>query len=102
LAQVSKRTPSRIIPNSLGVRNTYLLTKPLYQVYFLKTTEDRIVQRKPRIFLVDDERDVLLMYKTGLEQNGFLVDAFYDPVQALLSFKAGKYDLALLDIICQG
>ncbi len=38
------------------------------------------------------------MYKTGLEQNGFLVDAFNDPIQALLSFKAGKYDLVLLDI----
>jgi DNA-binding response OmpR family regulator len=40
----------------------------------------------------------LLIYKAGLQQNGFLVDAFNDPVQALLSFKAGKYDLVLLDI----
>ena len=64
----------------------------------MKTKEDRVTQRKTRIFLVDDERDILLTYKTGLEQNGFLVDAFNDPVQALLSFKAGKYDLVLLDI----
>jgi DNA-binding response OmpR family regulator len=64
----------------------------------LKATEDRVVQRKIRIFLVDDERDILLVYKTGLEDNGFLVDAFNDPVQALLSFKAGEYDLVLLDI----
>lgn len=64
----------------------------------MKTTEDRVVQRKTRIFLVDDERGILLFYKTGLEQNGFLVDAFNDPVQAVLSFKAGKYDLVLLDI----
>lgn len=64
----------------------------------MKTTEDRVVQRKTRIFLVDDERDILIFYKTGLEQNGFLVDAFNDPVQAVLSFKAGKYDLVLLDI----
>ena len=53
---------------------------------------------KARIFLVDDERDILLFYKTGLEQNGFLVHAFNDPVQALLSFKAGGYDLVILDI----
>jgi DNA-binding response OmpR family regulator len=64
----------------------------------LKTIEDRVVQRKTRIFLVDDERDILLFYKTGLEQNGFLVDAFNDPVQALLSFKAGEYNLVILDI----
>ena len=64
----------------------------------MNTTEDRVAQRKTRIFLVDDERDILIFYKTGLEQNGFLVDAFNDSVQALLSFKAGKYDLVLLDI----
>jgi DNA-binding response OmpR family regulator len=51
----------------------------------LKTTEDRLVQRKTRIFLVDDERDILIFYKRGLEQNGFLVDVFNDPVQALLA-----------------
>jgi two-component system, OmpR family, response regulator ChvI len=39
-----------------------------------------------------------MVYKTGLEQNGFLVDDFNDPVQALLSFRAGQYDLLLLDI----
>ena len=64
----------------------------------MKTTEHRVVHRKTRIFLVDDEWEILLFYKTGLEQNGFLVDAFNDPVQALLSLNAGKYDLALLDI----
>jgi two-component system, OmpR family, response regulator ChvI len=64
----------------------------------LETAEDDVVQRKIRIFLVDDEKDILLMYKTGLERNGFLVDVFNDPVQALLSFKAREYDLLLLDI----
>ena len=63
----------------------------------MKTTEDRVAQRKTRIFLVDDESDILIFYKRGLEQ-GFLVDAFNDPVQALLAFKANKYDLVLLDI----
>jgi CheY-like chemotaxis protein len=64
----------------------------------LKSTEDLVVQRKIRIFLIDDEKDNSLLYKTRLEQNGFLVDVFNDPVQALLSFKAGEYDLLLLDI----
>ena len=62
------------------------------------STEDLVVQRKIRIFLIDDEKDISLLYKTRLEQNGFLVDVFNDPVQALLSFKAGEYDLLLLDI----
>jgi two-component system, OmpR family, response regulator ChvI len=64
----------------------------------LKTTEHRVLERKIRIFLVDDETDITLVYKTGLEQNGFLVDFFNDPIDALLSFKAGEYDLLLLDI----
>jgi DNA-binding response OmpR family regulator len=64
----------------------------------LKTTEHRVLERKIRIFLVDDESDISLSYKAGLAQNGFLVDVFNDPFQALLSFKAGKYDLLLLDI----
>lgn len=42
--------------------------------------------------------DITLLYKTGLEKNGFLVDAFNDPFEALFSFKAGKYDLLLLNI----
>lgn len=57
-----------------------------------------MLQTKIKIFLVDDERDILLTYKKGLEQNGFLVDAFNDPVQALLSFRVDEYDLLLLDI----
>jgi DNA-binding response OmpR family regulator len=84
--------------NSLEVSNTYLSLKPLYISSFLKTKEDRVTQRKTRIFLVDDERDILIFYKRGLEQNGFLVDAFSDPVEALLAFKASKYDLVILDI----
>jgi two-component system, OmpR family, response regulator ChvI len=64
----------------------------------LKTSEDPVLQGKIRLFLVDDERDITLLYKTGLEQNGFLVDPFNDPVQALSSFRAGQYDLLLLDI----
>lgn len=65
---------------------------------FLRSFEDRIVQRKIRIFLVDDERDLLLTYKAGLELRGFLVDVFDDPLVALTSFKTGKYDLVITDI----
>ena len=64
----------------------------------MKTTEDRVNQRKTRILLVDDERDILIFYKRGLEQNGFLVDVFNDPVQALSVFKTDEYDLVILDI----
>jgi signal transduction histidine kinase len=35
---------------------------------------------KPRVLVVDDEPDINLTFKTGLEANGFIVDAFSDPV----------------------
>jgi DNA-binding response OmpR family regulator len=34
----------------------------------------------------------------GLEDNGFKVDTFNDPVKALSNFKANSRDLVLLDI----
>lgn len=54
-------------------------------------------QRK-RIMLVDDERDISIIFKSGLERNGFTVDVFNDPLQALSRFKAEYYDLILLDV----
>jgi DNA-binding response OmpR family regulator len=52
-----------------------------------------------RILVVDDEPDIALSLKIGLENNGgFIVDIFDDPIEALSNFKAGKYDLLLLDI----
>jgi DNA-binding response OmpR family regulator len=49
--------------------------------------------------MVDDEPDVVFTLKTTLEESGFFqVDTFYDSVSASSRFKAGAYDLALLDI----
>jgi DNA-binding response OmpR family regulator len=53
---------------------------------------------KKRILLVDDEPDIALAFKIGLEDNGFKVDAFDDPQEASLNFKSNLYDLLLLDI----
>jgi DNA-binding response OmpR family regulator len=50
-----------------------------------------------RILLVDDEVDITTVFTLCLEDNGFEVDAFNDPIQALSGFKGGSYDLALID-----
>jgi DNA-binding response OmpR family regulator len=50
------------------------------------------------VLIVDDEPDVKLALKIALEENGFEVDAFDDPVMALEHFKKGVYDLLILDI----
>ena len=57
-----------------------------------------MMKNNNRILLVDNEADIALGLKIGLEDNGFVVDAFNDPELALSNFKAGSYDLLLLDI----
>ena len=57
------------------------------------------MKNEGRILLVDDEPDIAFALSIGLEDNGFVVDAFNDPLLALEAFKEKKsYDLALLDI----
>jgi len=51
-----------------------------------------------RIMIVDDEYDIARLFAIGLERNGFAVDVFNDPFSALSNYKAGLYDLILLDI----
>lgn len=50
-----------------------------------------------RILLVDDEHDITTLFTLGLEDSGFKVNAFNDPLQALSGLKGGSYDLALID-----
>jgi two-component system, OmpR family, response regulator ChvI len=53
-----------------------------------------------RVLLVDDEPDLNLTIKMILEDNGFKVDSFTDPLSALENYKeeAGMYDLLILDM----
>jgi two-component system aerobic respiration control sensor histidine kinase ArcB len=53
---------------------------------------------KIKILIVDDDPDIVLTFKTGLESNGFEVDSYNDPFLALKNFKANFYDLLLIDI----
>ncbi|MFZ0512993.1 MAG: response regulator [Candidatus Nitrosopolaris sp.] len=53
---------------------------------------------KQKILIVDDESDITSALKMYLELQGFQVDAFTDPADALAQFKAGFYHLLILDI----
>ncbi|MBV9179046.1 MAG: response regulator [Nitrososphaeraceae archaeon] len=48
--------------------------------------------------IVDDEPDIVYLVTTSLERKGFAVDCYTDPVLALQNFKAGLYQLLVLDI----
>ena len=51
-----------------------------------------------KVLVVDDEIDITLLIKEGLELKGFQIESYNDPQVALHEFKPGFYDLALLDI----
>lgn len=54
--------------------------------------------------VVDDEKELLITYKIILENNGFTVDTFDNPVDALEKFLISDeqtYDLLLIDMIMQ-
>jgi two-component system catabolic regulation response regulator CreB/two-component system response regulator ChvI len=59
----------------------------------------RVIRR--RILIVDDEPDITVVFNKALEKD-FEVDTFNDPRDALSHFKAGVYDLLLLDIRMPG
>jgi two-component system, OmpR family, response regulator ChvI len=61
-------------------------------------------KRRVKILVVDDDHDVAITLKAILEEEeesskGFELDVFNDPGLALSNFKAGWYDLLLLDIL---
>ncbi|HKI07190.1 MAG TPA: response regulator [Nitrososphaeraceae archaeon] len=69
-----------------------------------KNTTDDGDKPLARLLIVDDEYDIVQVLKVGLQQNGFLVNAFTNPQQALQSFKsnAESYSLLLSDVRMPG
>ena len=55
---------------------------------------------RKKIMLVDDEEDIALLFKAGLEKYGqYDVKIYSNPQEALDNFKPDVYDLILIDII---
>ena len=54
---------------------------------------------KKRIFLVDDEEDITFTLGISLEDSGFEITSFNDPILAIQSFKPHYYDLLVLDVM---
>ena len=55
---------------------------------------------RPKILFVEDEVDIALLFKTGLELDGkYRVDISNSPQEALHHLKSNTYDLIIIDII---
>jgi CheY-like chemotaxis protein len=51
-----------------------------------------------KLLIVDDELDITFTIKSILEENGFKVDSFTDPISALDNYQINFYDLVILYI----
>jgi DNA-binding response OmpR family regulator len=56
------------------------------------------VRKGNKILLVDNEADVIITFKAILQDAGFIVNTYEDPLIALSNFIPHFYDLVILDI----
>jgi DNA-binding NtrC family response regulator len=88
-------------------RGLFLSNKNNIANYYIKNNRSGIISKedanrvhndKPidKLLIVDDEPEILQVLQIGLEQNGFLVDGFTNPEEALQSFKSNAEDFRLM------
>ena len=61
-----------------------------------KTSHDKAFSKT--VLLVDDDPDVTTVFSLGLQDEGFDVYSYNDPLEALSQFRPNFYDLLLMDI----
>ena len=65
-----------------------------------------ILQSRPgekrRILVIDNDSDICTVYQMVLQDEGYVCNSYTDSVKALQEFKAGYYDLILLDLKMPG
>ena len=48
--------------------------------------------------IVDDDHDIANLFKIFLENNGYRLDAYTNPIEALNNFRKQRHDLVILDL----
>src|SRR6266487_1477346 len=113
LDDISEQELEQVIENMIGDQNLRELLTKKYSDIATSTIKEGSLHNHQQgeernygnLMLVEDERDVLLTFKTILISEGYNVDAFTDSFEALKHFiKLNRpyYDLVLLDIRMPG
>ena len=48
--------------------------------------------------IIDDDKDITNLFSTFLEYNGYIVDAYTNPVEAFNNIRKNSHDLIVLDL----
>jgi DNA-binding response OmpR family regulator len=56
------------------------------------------ITKSKRILIIDDDEDINNLFKIFLEYDGYKVNSFTDPIDALYAFRKNIYALILLDL----
>ena len=48
--------------------------------------------------IIDDDKDITNLFAIYLESNGYNVDAYTNPIQAINNFRKNSHDLIILDL----
>ena len=51
-----------------------------------------------RIMIIDDDKDITNLFSIFLEYNGYIVDAYTNPLEAFNNIRKNSHDLILLDL----
>jgi DNA-binding response OmpR family regulator len=51
-----------------------------------------------RIIIIDDDIDITNLFSIFLESNGYIVNAFTNPLEAFHNFRKNSHDLIILDL----
>ncbi|HEY6657321.1 MAG TPA: response regulator [Nitrososphaeraceae archaeon] len=54
--------------------------------------------KNKRIMIIDDDKDITNLFSIFLEYNGYIVNAYINPVEAFNNFKKNSHDLIILDL----
>jgi len=77
----------------------YIILHKITSFFSSTASDNQLLLPPKRILFVDDDPDITLTFKIGLEDDkSFEVYTSTDPLEALSNFKPHFYDLLLLDI----
>ena len=57
------------------------------------------ITTKNKLLIVDDDPDIIIVFKKALENYKYIVDTFTNPLEAISKFKSNDYDFVLLDVV---